>query len=119
MITLIAAILVFNERQTRGFLGANPALAIVDFTNLSQDRQHDWIAPVLGEELAAELAMGGSVHTLPGELVHPAQAGLPAPTTGGYARDSLAMLRKRLDADYVLSGSYLVSGTGADSSLRL
>jgi hypothetical protein len=68
--------------------------------------------------LATQLATGGKVHVLPDELVRSARIGLAAPMAGGYAMKSLATLRKRLGADYVLSGSYFVCA-GGDAKLRL
>jgi len=95
------------------------ALAIVDFNNLSQNAKDAWLGPALNEMLATETVLGGEVHALPGELVRSARADLQAPLTGGYSAQSLATLRRRLIADYVLSGSYLVSGSGDDAKLRV
>ncbi len=95
------------------------ALAIVAFNNLSQNAKDAWLAPALGEMLATEIAASSRIHALPDELVRPARDDLAAPLAGGYAAQSLAVLRKRLGADYVLSGSYLVSGSGDEAHLRL
>ena len=43
----------------------------------------------------------------------------PRLLAGGYSAQSLARLRQRLDADYVISGSYLVTGSAEDASLRV
>jgi eukaryotic-like serine/threonine-protein kinase len=59
------------------------------------------------------------LHAVQDELVRPAHADLAAPLAGGYATKSLATLRKRLGADYVVSGSYLVSGNAADAKVHL
>lgn len=91
------------------------AVAIVDFNNLSQNPKDAWLGPALTEMLATEIAVGGRLHALPGELVRPARSDLSTPQIGGYAPQSLALLRKRLGADYVLSGSYLVGGVETDS----
>ena len=114
-----ATFLEVREREPASAVTPGSAIAIVDFNNLSQNRDDAWLAPALAEMLAAQLALGGNLHALPDELVRPARADLAAPLTGGYARQSLATLRKRLGADYVLSGSYLVSGSGSDARLRL
>lgn len=101
---------------------ANPpgsAIAIVAFNNLSQNAKDAWLGPALGEMLATEIATGGRMHALPDELVRPAREDLAAPLAGGYAAQSLATLRRRLGTDYVLSGSYLVSGSGDQPLLRL
>ncbi len=114
----IAAVL-FESRGRGGAIAAGSAVAIVDFSNLGPNQQHDWIAATLKNELATEIEAGGKLHTLPGELVSAAHADLPAPTAGGYAPASLGKLRQRLGTDYVLSGSYLVSGAADAPMLRL
>ena len=95
------------------------SMAIVDFSNLSQSTDNAWLSTALTEMLSTELAMGDKVHVLPDELVRSARAGIAAPLAGGYAMKSLATLRKRLGADFILSGSYLVSGGAGDSNVRL
>jgi DNA-binding winged helix-turn-helix (wHTH) protein/tetratricopeptide (TPR) repeat protein/TolB-like protein len=95
------------------------SVAIIDFGNLSQNARDAWLAPALTQMLATELAADGAVHALPDELVRPAHADLPATAAGGYAPRSLDKLRERVGADYVLSGSYLVSGDAAQPDLRV
>ncbi|MGA9341997.1 MAG: winged helix-turn-helix domain-containing protein [Rhodanobacteraceae bacterium] len=95
------------------------AVAIVAFNNLSQNAKDAWLGPALGEMLATEISASDRLHAMPDELVRPAGADLPVPLAGGYATRSLATLRKRLGTDYVLSGSYLVSGSGEQPQLRL
>ncbi|MGH8123739.1 MAG: protein kinase domain-containing protein [Rudaea sp.] len=119
VIAAVAAEMVSLERQARGFAGSNAALAIVDFNNLAQNKDQAWVAPALAQMLSTELALGSRMHALPDELVRGARADLAAPAAGGYAPQTLATLRKRLGADYVLSGSYLISGAGDDAKLRL
>ncbi|MFT3792584.1 MAG: protein kinase [Rudaea sp.] len=120
-VALTVAVVAVAGLLTRAFAPAQPAnaaLAIVDFHNLAADKDADWIAPALAEMLATELAHGARMHALPDELVRPARSDLAAPMAGGYAEQSLATLRKRLVVDYVLSGSYLVSGTPGNGRLR-
>jgi DNA-binding winged helix-turn-helix (wHTH) protein/tetratricopeptide (TPR) repeat protein len=99
--------------------GAGNTVAIVDFNNLSQNAKDAWLGPALAEMLGVETMTGGRLHVLPDELVRPARIDLAAPLAGGYATQSLATLRRRLGADYVLSGSYLVSGEGDSPALRI
>ncbi len=95
------------------------SVAIVMFNNLSQNAKDAWLGPALGEMLATEMTAGGSLHALPDELVRPAQMDLAAPMAGGYAAQSLYTLHRRLGADYVLSGSYFVSGSADQPHVRL
>ncbi|MBS0488251.1 MAG: protein kinase [Proteobacteria bacterium] len=121
VISIGVAALFLESRQRVSVVPPAPgtSLAIVDFNNLSQLRENAWLAPALAEMLATQLAQSGAMHALPDELVRPARADLPAPLAGGYAPKSLATLHKRLGADYVLSGSYLVSAGTGEKSLHL
>jgi serine/threonine-protein kinase len=120
VVVVATALLVeLRERPPTGPIAPGSSMAIVDFNNLSQNQNNAWLAPALAEMLATQLALGGKLHALPDELVRPARADLAAPLAGGYARQSLVTLRKRLGTDYVLSGSYLVSVRAGDAGLHL
>lgn len=95
------------------------SIAIAGFGNLSKNPKDAWLDEALDQMLASEIAIGGRVHAVPDELVRTARAELPAPLAGGYARRSLATLHKRLGADYVLSGGYLIAGAGDTPQLRI
>ena len=95
------------------------AVAIVDFNNLSQNAKDAWLGPALVEMLGAEIALGEHVFVLPDEIVRPARSGLSIPLAGGFAPQTLAALKKRVGADFVLSGSYLVSGAAETPTLRI
>lgn len=95
------------------------AVAIVDFNNLSGNAKDAWLGPALQQMLATEVAAGGNLHAVPEELVRPAHSDLSAPDAGGYAPASLALLRRRLGAHYILSGAYLVSGVADAPQLRI
>ena len=121
MVVAIGIAAVLFELRDRGAPPRVPegaSTAIVDFNNLSQSGESAWLAPALAEMLATELAAGGKVHVLPDELVRPARSDLVVPRAGGYSMQSLATLRRRLGADFVLSGSYLITGAAADARLR-
>lgn len=98
---------------------AGRSLAIVQFNNLSQNPRDAWLGPALAEMLSTEVALDGDLHTIPGEMVRGTETELPVVVAGGYAPQSLGVLRRRLAADFVLSGSYLVSGSGDDAHLRV
>jgi eukaryotic-like serine/threonine-protein kinase len=94
-------------------------VAFVGFSNLSRNPKDAWLAPALSEMLGAELSVADNLQVVPDELVRDAGSDLPAPATGGYSAQTLARLHQRLDADYVISGSYLISGTAEDAPLRV
>jgi DNA-binding winged helix-turn-helix (wHTH) protein/tetratricopeptide (TPR) repeat protein len=94
-------------------------VAFVGFANLSLNAKDAWLAPALTEILGAELNMAGDLQVIPDELVRDASTDLAPPAAGGYAPETLARLRRRLDTDYVVSGSYLVSGASEGAPLRV
>ena len=94
-------------------------IALVGFSNLSRNPKDSWLAPALSEMLGTEFSIAENVQVIPDELVRNASSDLPAPAGGGYSAPTLARLRQRLDADYVISGSYLVAGSSDDAPLRV
>ncbi|HEX6834558.1 MAG TPA: hypothetical protein VF132_13555, partial [Rudaea sp.] len=123
-VVLIAIAALIVEMRQRPFAltpthGA--AIAIVDFNNLGKRENEEWIRAALEEELATELAVGGALRIVPGEIVRPAHADLALPGVGGYAQPSLDALRRRLGTDFVLSGSYLIldAADGSRGPVRL
>ena len=126
-ITIIAAavivIAVFMRRAPEQPVSAlnatGTSIAVVNFNNLSHNAKDAWLDPALTEMMANEITVGGALHALPDELVRVAHTDLEAPLAGGYARQSLEVLQKRLGADYVLSGSYLISGADDQPQVRL
>jgi serine/threonine-protein kinase len=119
VIAIGATLFELRPRHPAAAVASGSGMAIVDFNNLSQSAESAWLAPALAEMLATELAIGSAVHVLPDELVRAARADLAAPLAGGYSPQSLATLRKRLGADFVLSGSYFVAGDADNARLRL
>ena len=99
--------------------GPGRTVAFVGFSSLSHNPKDAWLGPALTEMLAAEVGIAENLQVVPDELVRDASAGLPAPAAGGYAPQTLERFRQRLDADYVVSGSYLVSGSAENAPLRL
>jgi DNA-binding winged helix-turn-helix (wHTH) protein/tetratricopeptide (TPR) repeat protein len=121
-IVVAFAVVSFVRRETppaAPAAGHGSAIAIVEFNNLSQNAKDAWLGPALDEMLATEMTAAGRLYVLPDELVRGAHAGLAAPLAGGFAMQSLATLRHRLGADYVLSGGYLVSGPPDTPHVRL
>jgi len=94
-------------------------VALVGFANLSRNPKDAWLAPALSEMLGAELGVAENLQVVPDELVRDASTDLSAPAAGGYSAETLRRLRQRLDADYAISGSYLVAGSADDAPLRV
>ena len=120
-VALLGALLMSYRLITRAppAARAGRTVALVGFANLTRDPKDAWLAGALTEMLGAELSVSTEVQVLPDELVRDASAGLAAPAAGGYSLATLERLRRRLDADYVVSGSYLVNGTSDSAPLRV
>jgi DNA-binding winged helix-turn-helix (wHTH) protein/TolB-like protein/Tfp pilus assembly protein PilF len=118
---LIAIAWRLTTRQTASPLAghAGRAVAFVGFSNLSGSAKDAWLAPALTEMLGTELNVAQDLHVVPDELVRDASIDVGPPAAGGYATQTLARLHRRLDADYVISGSYLVSGAADNAPLRV
>ena len=95
------------------------SIALVGFSNLSRNAKDAWLAPALTEMLGTELNATDSLQVVPDEVVRGASTDIESPAAGGYAPQTLTRLRRRLDADYVVSGSYLVTGSAEDAPLRI
>src|SRR5580765_5216942 len=98
---------------------AGRTIAFVGFSNLSRNPKDAWLSPALTEMLSAELSVSDDLRVLPDELIRDSSADISAPAAGGYSLATLERLRRRLDADYVVSGSYLVTGAQEDAPLRV
>ena len=110
------------QLRSRGFPAGEHTgrtVAFVGFSNLSNNAKDAWLAPALTEMLGVELSAATDIEVQPDELVRAASSDLRAPGAGGYAAGTLQRLRQRLDADYVISGSYLVNGSTEDAPLRV
>jgi DNA-binding winged helix-turn-helix (wHTH) protein/TolB-like protein len=121
-VVLLGALYMSYRLSTQPAAAARPAgrtVAVVGFTNLTRSAKDQWLAAALSEMVGAELSVSTEVQVLPDELVRDASAGLAAAGAGGYSLPTLERLRRRLDADYVVSGSYLVSGSSDSAPLRV
>jgi len=94
------------------------AVAVFDFENLSRDGKQAWIGTAFSEMLGVEMAQGGQLHLLPGELIHAVRGHSPEPGASGFSPGTLAQLRRQLAVDYVVTGGYFASNKN-DSAVRL
>jgi eukaryotic-like serine/threonine-protein kinase len=93
------------------------AVAVVGFRNLSARAADAWLATAFAEMLSTELAAGEEIRTVESERVVRAKKDLALADADRYAPETLARLRRQLDVDWVVAGSYVV--TGAPARLRL
>ncbi len=83
------------------------SMAVLGFKNLSGNPETNWLSTALAELLAAELATGGDLRLVSGESVARMKRELSLPAVDSLAADTLRAVRRNLDADHVLLGSYL------------
>jgi DNA-binding winged helix-turn-helix (wHTH) protein/tetratricopeptide (TPR) repeat protein/TolB-like protein len=89
--------------------------AVAGFRNLSPGEREGWIGTALSEMLAADLARGGS-RLVASDDVASLRRDLGLEPGAPLGRRELALLRRRLAAEWVVTGSYLVL---AGSELRV
>jgi DNA-binding winged helix-turn-helix (wHTH) protein/tetratricopeptide (TPR) repeat protein len=121
-VAVLVAVTVVWRMSSRPPPAANRpghTVAFVVFSNLSGNAKDAWLARALTEMLGAELSVAADLRVVPDELVRDASADLAPAAAGGYAPETLARLHRRLDADYIVSGNYLVSGAADDAPLRV
>ena len=82
------------------------SVAVLGFQNLSGQRETAWLSTALADMLGTELSQGGRLRTLGGEEVARMKTELRLGDANSLGHDSLARIRRNLDADLVLLGSY-------------
>jgi tetratricopeptide (TPR) repeat protein len=83
-------------------------IAVFGFRDLSNSAGSRWLSTALSEMFTTELAAGGTLRTLSGEEVARMKTDLGLGDVESHGRDSLARIRARAGADFVVTGSYVV-----------
>ena len=110
---------VYYRNSARARLNVRPSVAVLGFQNLSNEPSAEWLNTALTEMLSTELAAGGRLRTVPGELVSRVKLEMALPNSQTLTKPTLGRLRNNLSADYVVSGSYLALGEGPGQKVRL
>jgi tetratricopeptide (TPR) repeat protein len=119
---LSAAVVFWSHRHARGAgAGAYPnrVVAVVELRSQTPSDKDTWLAPALAEMLRTELSAADEIRVIPEVTVRQAAGGVEAQAAGGYAPGQLAQLRRRLAADYVISGQYRLADSSGDSPLSV
>jgi len=95
------------------------SVAILGFHNLTGRPDKAWLSTAVSEMLTTELSAGGELRTVPGETVARAKLDLSLPETDALSRETLRRVRKNLNCDFVVVGSYLDQGQGNNGQIRL
>jgi tetratricopeptide (TPR) repeat protein/predicted Ser/Thr protein kinase len=121
LVALLAAALALAGWWTwRGRVApARRSVAVLGFENLSRQPSSQWLSTALTEMLSTELAAGGALRTVAGEQVSQVKQELALADAPTYVPATLERLRRSLNADYVVLGSYLALGEGAEMRVRL
>jgi eukaryotic-like serine/threonine-protein kinase len=88
------------------------SVAVIGFRNVSGQEDKAWLSTALSEMLTTELAAGNQLRTVPGENVAQMKANLSLPDADSYGRETLGRIRKNINADAVVVGSYVPLGKG-------
>lgn len=123
-VSVAALVLVRRGRplQTPAVSPSNPAppvrrsVAVLGLRNLSGRTDADWLGTALSSMLSAELAAGERLRIVPAENV--ARRRIPLPP-GAFSADTLSRLRADLDADVVVTGSYVDLPAPGGDKLRV
>lgn len=94
-------------------------VAFVGFTNLSRQEDVSWLPAALTEMFGTEMSSAEQLRVIPEDLVIDVTKGIQQTENAGYGLDTLQGLGRKLRADYVISGNYLVSSAASDPKLRI
>ena len=98
---------------------ARPSVAVVGFRNLSGMQGKVWLSTAFSEMLSTELAAGKGLRVLPPDRVARAKRELTINDNENLSPEALEGIRKNLNADFIVAGSYTVVGKGENSGIRL
>jgi serine/threonine protein kinase/tetratricopeptide (TPR) repeat protein len=96
------------------------SVAVLGFKNVSERQDEAWLSTALAEMLTTELAAGEQLRAVPGENVARMKINLSLPETDSFGQDTLERIRKNLNADEIVLGSYVpLGGSQIRVDLRL
>ena len=114
LLVIFAAVLIawkpWGHRPRPAAFPPAPALAVLDFENLSGDPELDkWVMglPLL---LATDLGQSKHIRTLSDDAVYGALKKFDLTGRGRYTREEFRRLAKEMKADYLVSGSLMMAG---------
>ena len=96
-----------------------PAVAVLGFKNLSGKTDEAWISTALEQMIGSELAAGQQLRVVPSENVAQMKQDLSLPPAETYSHETLDKIRRNLNADTVVLGSYLAAGGSSRNKLRI
>ena len=120
-VVILAAIGVLYLWRSRGDAKGRrrPAVAILDFKNLTPAAGTDWVGTTLSEGLRTELGAGGQIVPTSGKDIAVMMRDLSLSPEPTYELDVLKTLHAHLGCDYVVSGAYSDPGKDAGGNLTV
>lgn len=101
---------VIEQQSSNVHVRMRPSVAILGFKNLSSRQDTAWISTALSEMLAAELAAGEQLRTVPAETVARTKIDLGLSDVESLSPAALPQVRNNLASDFIILGSYLAQG---------
>jgi eukaryotic-like serine/threonine-protein kinase len=95
------------------------SVAVLGFRNLSGRPEEGWLSTALAEMLSTELEAGEKLRLVSGEDIAHTKLDLPLADADSLSRNTLARLRKNLDSDLIVLGSYTALGEKSGTRIRL
>jgi eukaryotic-like serine/threonine-protein kinase len=95
------------------------SIAVLGFRNLSGRPEEAWLSTALAEMLSTELVAGEQLRLVSGEDIARTKLELPLADADSLSRDTLSRLRRNLDSDLVVLGSYTALGERPGTRIRL
>jgi eukaryotic-like serine/threonine-protein kinase len=95
------------------------SVAVLGFHNLSGKAGDAWLATALSEMISTELAASKNLRIASTEDVARMKHELPWDDAGSLARDTAKSIRRDLNSDFLVLGSYTVLGESPNGRLRL
>jgi DNA-binding winged helix-turn-helix (wHTH) protein/TolB-like protein len=109
--TLAAALVIagyFVQHRAAASGKPRPSIAILHFTNLSDDSEAAWLSTALPEMFSSELSAGSGLRLVPTSTVARLRAETSHFPPGLLEGDDLNRVRSGLRCDLLVSGSFLV-----------
>ena len=109
---------LFGRRppETAMPINVRRSVAVLGFRNVSGRTDKAWISTAISEMLSTELAAGEQLRMVSGEDVAHAKRSLALADTDSYGQETLHRIHQSLDADVVVTGSFVTFG---DNQVRL
>ena len=95
------------------------SVAVLGFRNSSGRNEDAWLSTALSEMLSTELAAGDHLRLIPGEDVVQFRLVQPSSYVGSVSRTTARQLRSALNADLIVSGSYVAIGENTARQVRV